>query len=88
MTILEMNIYNTLLAIEEEKDLANIEPTHALVIQDSLQERVEIRMGQTMTWNEFYKALKSLANDGYIHLGDTIRDQFAKVIYREIMSIL
>ena len=88
MTILEMNIYNTLLAIEEEKALANIEPTHALVIQDSLQERVETHMGQTMTWGEFYKALQSLANDGYIHLGDTIRDQFAKVIYREITSKL
>jgi uncharacterized FlaG/YvyC family protein len=88
MTILEMNIYNTLLAIEEKKALANIEPTHALLIKDNLHQRVQERIGATVSFAEFYKALQSLHNQMKIHLGDTIGDQYVKVVYREINSTL
>lgn len=41
MTILQMNIYHTLLAIEEEKAKANELPKHTLLVKDNLHERVE-----------------------------------------------
>lgn len=88
MTILEMNIYNTLLAVEAEKAERNIEPIHSLLIQDRLQERVEERIGQPITHTEFYHALQSLHHQCKIHLGDTPRDQYAKVVYHEILSSL
>lgn len=88
MTILETNIYQTLLDIEEEKARQHIEPSHTLLIRDNLQERVERRMGHTLTFNEFYKALQSLSFGCKVHLGDTPTDQYAKVIYHEIPSTL
>ena len=89
MTILEMNIYHTLIAIEEEKARAGISPCHALLIGDNLQERVEQRMGQEVTFSEFYRALQNLSRCRHkIHLGDTSTDMYAKVLYREIPSSL
>lgn len=88
MTILEMNIYNTLLAIEAEKGMAGIEPNITLLLQDNLYERVQERIGQPIMRGEFYRSLQALSNEGHIHLGDTIKDQYAKIIYREITSTL
>lgn len=88
MTILEMNIYNTLLEIEAEKAMNNIEPILVLLIGDNLYERVQQRIGQPVTWREFTKGLHALANECKIHLGDTPTDQYAKIIYREILSSL
>lgn len=88
MTILEMNIYNTLLAIEAEKALADIEPTHALVIQDNLQERVEIRMGTPIKFSDFYKALNQLYWSGKIQKGDTATDEYVSIVYKDIQSSL
>ena len=88
MTILEANIYNTLLAIEAEKGLAGIEPCHALVIKDNLRERVEKAIGMPVTPNELTDALEGLSLDRRIRYGSTINDMYAKVIYREILSSL
>ncbi len=88
MTILETNIYRTLLDIEEEKARQHIEPCHALLIKDNLLERVEMRMGCSITFGEFIRALQSLSNLCKIHLGDTPTDQYAKVVYHEIRSTL
>lgn len=82
MTILEMNVYNTLLAIEAEKGMAGIEPAHTLLIADKLLERVQQRCSMPVTPNELVEALENLASEGRIHLGDTIRDQYANIIYR------
>lgn len=82
MTILEMNIYNTLLAIEAEKGMAGIEPAHTLLIGDKLLERVQQRCSMPVTPNELVTALESLEIEGRIHLGNTIRDQYAQIIYR------
>lgn len=88
MTILETNIYRTLLDVEKEKVLAGIEPTHTLLIKDRLHERVQQRMSQTISWSDFYRALQNLDFNCKIHLGDTTTDQYAKIIYREIPSSL
>lgn len=88
MTILETNIYQTLLDIEEEKARQHIEPRISLLIKDNLLERVEMRMGCSITFGEFIQALQSLEYGCKIHLGDTPTDQYAKVIYHEFPSTL
>lgn len=88
MTILQMNIYHTLLAIEEEKAKANELPKHTLLVKDNLHERVEQRIGYNVSFGEFYKALQQLFWDGRVHLGDTATDQYVKVVYREVESAL
>lgn len=88
MTILEMNIYNTLLAMEAEKALAGIEPHHTLVVRDNLLDRVKARIGMEVARVELDNALHRLAADGRIVIGNTINDNYAKVIYRDLTNNL
>lgn len=84
MTILEMNIYNTLQAIEEGNALASIEPSHTLVVRDRLLDKVKERIGMEVTPTELYNALQCLYIEGKIEMGDTINDTYAKIIFQHI----
>lgn len=88
MTILEMNIYNTIAAIEEEKANTRVLPRCVLLIRDKLQERVEQRMGSPVKFSDFYKALNQLYWSGKIQKGDTATDEYVQIVYKEIQSSL
>lgn len=88
MNILQMAIYNELLDIEAENVKAHREPTHALLIRDKVWERVEQRLGYELAWSDFYKALQMLDLESKIRLGDTIRDQYAAIVYKDFNSSL
>jgi hypothetical protein len=88
MNILQIAIYNELLDIEAENAMANREPSHALLIRDKVHERVEKRLGYELAWSEFYKALQMLDLECKIRLGDTIRDQYAAIVYKDFNSSL
>lgn len=88
MTILDMNLYNTLLEIENEKIKANIEPVHTLIFCDNLHDRVSQAIGLPVSHAELMASLAHLALEGRIHLGETSQDRYAKIIYKEIISSL
>ena len=81
MTILEMNIYNTLLAVEAEKAERNIEPTHTLVIRDRLRERVTMAISMPVSEVELEASLQHLAKEGRINIGNTINDTYVAINY-------
>lgn len=88
MTILEQQIYNTLLAIEAEKSSRAWVPSYTLLRGDKLLERVEERMGMPVTPSELYAALHALHLEGYITMGDTINDEWAMIKYKNFTSKL
>lgn len=88
MTILEQQIYNTLLAIEAEKSRRDWVPCSTLLRGDKLIERVEERMGMPVRASELYAALHALHLEGYIMMGDTINDEWVQVKYKNFTSKL
>lgn len=85
MTILEMNVFNTLQAIEEEKALANIEPNHTLVVRDCLIEKVKERIGgMEVLPFELEQALEHLEREEKVTMGNTINDKYVKIIFRTL----
>lgn len=88
MTILEMNIYHTIVAIEEEKSKTGVLPRCVLLLRDNLQERVEQRMGAPIKFSDFYKALNQLSWSGKIQKGDTATDEYVSIVYKDIQSSL
>ncbi len=79
MTILENYTLGVIMAIEAEKAGRNDYPTHTLVVHDNLASRVEKAMGLPAHPHEISSALTHLERAGYIVMGRTINDIYAKI---------
>lgn len=88
MTAIDYALYAVLLDIEEEKARNNVRPIYSLLVRDRVHERMEEKVGHPVTQDEYYDALEHLMDEHKVYVGETIRDHYAKIIYRDIPSSL
>lgn len=93
---MEKNIKGLILAvigdIQEEKESARMEPTHAMAIKDSLVWRIGDRsvsyLGESIGCVEIMQELTHLILDGSIESGRTINDTYYRLPMVEVADII